>query len=1212
MSTISGTITHSITLATTGIYASPLTIAATGTVSNNGTGDAIYGPATNAWTVTNLGRVSATGSYDGVDLRAGGLVTNGSTSDTTALIVGGVGSVGFPGKEAGGAGGVGISVAGSAGIASWGTITGGSGGAGGGYGGRGGEGGAGIRLSGGGSIGNWGTIAGGGGGSYGGAGGDGINGSGGGEISNSGVIAGAGGGSIGFYGIGGAGGAGINLTGGGSIGNSGVIAGGGGSSNGGAGSIGGAGGAGINLTGGGSIGNSGTIAGGAGGSSGYGTDGASGGIAIAMSGGGTIVNRGLIAGGNGGGGGIGSDAVAPGDGGNGGAGIMLSGVGGIANWGTIAGGNGGPGNGGPNGFIQSGPGAAGAGIILSAIGSIANWGAIVGGQHPGTDAGAAVVLSAGGTVINGSAGDGAALIEGSFGIEALGAAGVSVTNFGTVAGFVGGAGVPIYLDGGSTGGAGGIGISLAGGGRIANSGVIAGGDGGIGGNAFRVVVLDSGKGGGGGNGGAGIVLSAFGIIANSGTIAGGQGGAGGTGSTPGASGAAGPGIILNDGGVVTNGSSAGSAALITGGIGIQALGTAAATVTNFGTIEGTGGIAVAIGNGAAGKVIVEPGAVFLGKVLGGGNSEIEFAAAGVAGMSNVSGFATIGLLNGHSHSLNLTDANFGAVSGRVITVNGGNAGDTVDAAALPAADRIIVHAGTGNDQLSGGAGNDTFEFSAASLKSTDVVKGGLGTDRLVMTSAGAVAAAGVNGVETFQLAGGGANSLTLADANFAGVTGTTITVDGGNAGNTLKAGALTSPNRVIVTGGGGNDQLTGGAGNDIFEFSAANLATTDVVKGGLGTDRLVMMSAGAVAAAGVSGVEIYSLSDGGASSLLLTNANFAGVSGTAITVDGSNGGNTVNASTVTGSNRVVLIGGFAADSFIGGAGNDIFQFAAANLTAADTVQGRSGSDQLRMTSPGTIAAFGVSGVETYSLANGGANSLTLTDANFDGVSGAAITVDGGNGGNTVNASALTGSNRVIVVGGAGKDIFTGGAGNDIFHFTVANLAASDTVKGGAGIDQLVMTTAGTVLAGGVSAVETYALANGGANSLTLVNANFSGVTGRVIRVNGGNAGNMVDASALTGANRVVVVGGAGNDTFKFSAASLQSTDVVKGGLGTDRLVMTSAGAVAAAGVSGVETYSLSDGGASSLLLTNANFAGVSGTAITVDGSNGARPSMPRR
>ena len=113
-----------------------------------------------------------------------------------------------------------------------------------------------------------------------------------------------------------------------------------------------------------------------------------------------------------------------------------------------------------------------------------------------------------------------------------------------------------------------------------------------------------------------------------------------------------------------------------------------------------------------------------------------------------------------------------------------------------------------------------------------------------------------------------------------------------------------------------------------------------------------------------------------------------------------------------------------------------------------------------------------------------ANSLTLGNGNFTGVTGSVIRVNGGNAGNTVNASGA--ANRVIMVGGAGKDMFTGGAGSDIFMFTAATLAATDTVVGGGGNDYLDMTTAGTVAAGGVSGVEVYELANGAANSLSLV------------------------------------------------------------------------------------------------------------------------------
>src|SRR6266487_4694611 len=87
------------------------------------------------------------------------------------------------------------------------------------------------------------------------------------------------------------------------------------------------------------------------------------------------------------------------------------------------------------------------------------------------------------------------------------------------------------------------------------------------------------------------------------------------------------------------------------------------------------------------------------------------------------------------------------------------------------------------------------------------------------------------------------------------------------------------------------------------------------------------------------------------------------------------------------------------------------------------------------------------------------------------------------------------ANRLTFVGGAGIDSTSGGAGNDLFKFTTASLSNTDTVAGGAGSDTLQMTTAGTINAGGVSGVETFALASTGANTLILADANFANVTG---------------------------------------------------------------------------------------------------------------------
>ena len=582
-------------------------------------------------------------------------------------------------------------------------------------------------------------------------------------------------------------------------------------------------------------------------------------------------------------------------------------------------------------------------------------------------------------------------------------------------------------------------------------------------------------------------------------------------------------------------------------------------------------------------------------VTGGpGADQLLMTTAGIVDVSGVSGVETYTLAGGGSNTLTLANNNFSGITGTTITVTGGAGGNTVDASQVTGTNSVVLLGASGHDVLKGGAGNDVFQFAAATLAATDTVQGGLGTDQLLMTSAGAVAVLGVSGVETYTLASNAANTLTLTNANFTGVTGATITVTGGAGGNTIDASQVTGTNSVVLVGASGQDVLTGGAGNDVFQFAAATLAATDTIQGGLGTDQLMMTSAGVVTVSGVSGVETYTLASGGANTLVLADSNFAGITGTTITVNGGSAGNTLNAAALSPANSVV---------FNGGTGNDVFVFAAANLTAADVVSGGGGADQLTLTTSGTINTTGVKGVETYALASIAANTLTLFNGNFTGVAGTTITVNGGNAGNTVNATVLLASNSVVL---------NGGTGNDVFIFSAASLTASDVVAGGGGVDQLTLTTAGTINVNGVRAVETYALVGGAANVLTLTNANFVNVNNATITVNGGAAGNTIDASQVTGTNRVIVAGGAGhdvltggagNDVFKFAAAALVATDTVQGGLGVDQLLMTSAGVVTVFGVSGIETYTLASTGANSLVLTDGNFTGITGSRITVSGGS---------
>jgi Ca2+-binding RTX toxin-like protein len=530
---------------------------------------------------------------------------------------------------------------------------------------------------------------------------------------------------------------------------------------------------------------------------------------------------------------------------------------------------------------------------------------------------------------------------------------------------------------------------------------------------------------------------------------------------------------------------------------------------------------------------------------------------------------------------------------------------------------VITMGGTVADSVNGGAGNDTIVITAATLTAADTIVGGAGTlDNLVLSGAGdqTVTDAQFTLVSTVERLSG----ATFAQGNTAGVDfAVTADVFAKAAGIVRFSDAATEDSAFSLALGSAYNgtavtfDFAFVADTDLFTATAAGttavmtfqgdadgLDANDILTGGTSSgDTLIFNSAGSTATiVAIGGIErINVTATNGAVVFTTSDTQITDATTIALVVDASaaTGASTftfatatAHAITYTGSGQVDSVtGGAHNDSLSLAAGDDVAVFTSAGLTTLDTVAGGTGNDTLSISDAATVTDVkftNVTSVETLALANA-TNSVTLE---AKAMAAGIATVTGGTGADTIAVSAtFTGPLRVNMGTTGADSVVVTGAAVLTAALAETDLTNADVITGGTTTGDVLRLTAdgGTANFAGVTAVETY-LIIGDAGAVGITTADINAAVGTTLTIDAsslasganaltvdagletdakivvtGGAGNDLITLTTTGADSIS--GGSGNETFTVSNTGFTLLDTIAGGVGTDNITMSDTAAV---------------------------------------------------